>query len=226
MAFSHKQDPLMNAESEWLAVFDAVSDALCLLDEHHVIQRCNKAMVELAGMPEKEILGKHCWEIVHGNDTIMPQCPVLIMEKTLKRESMELSVGDKWFQVTVDPILDEKGSLCRTVHIIRDCTQQKLTELESVKVADRFRAMIDTAPYGAHLYELATDGKLIVIGANSSGKPSRRRFLTSWGPKFPMLTEMSPFPESLSIPNKLLIRMIEALSAPLKYALSKQRPIK
>jgi PAS domain S-box-containing protein len=90
------------------------------------------------------------------------------MEKTLNRESMELSVGDKWFQVTVDPILDEKGSLCRTVHIIRDCTQQKLTELESVKVADRFRAMIDTAPYGAHLYELATDGKLIFIGANSS----------------------------------------------------------
>jgi PAS domain-containing protein len=90
------------------------------------------------------------------------------MEKTRRRESLDMRIGDKWFQVTVDPILDENGDIERTVHIIRDITRQKSIEEELKKTSDRFRAMIDTAPYGAHLYELTADGRLVFTGSNKS----------------------------------------------------------
>ncbi len=158
----------MNTDTEWRAIFDAMSDAVCLLDNKHVIRSCNKAMRTLFGLSESAIIGKLCWEVVHGTEGNYPHCPVLIMEKTLRRESQDMYINGKWFQVTVDPILDKNGTLAQTVHIVRDITSQKLSEIELKIAADRFRSMIDTAPYGAHLYELMPGGRLVFTGANTS----------------------------------------------------------
>ncbi len=158
----------MKKSNEWKAIFNAMSDAVCLLNKRHIIQHCNKAMAALFQLPEDKILGKYCWEIVHGIDGNYPDCPVLIMEKTLCRESQDMVINGKWFQVTADPILDKKGKLSQTVHSVRDITTQKQAEEELRRAADRFQAMIDTAPYGAHLYELMPDGRLIFAGANKS----------------------------------------------------------
>jgi two-component system, cell cycle sensor histidine kinase and response regulator CckA len=158
----------MKTDSQWRSIFDAMSDAVCILDASHVILRCNKAMTIMFGKSEAEILGKYCWEVVHGIEGAYRDCPVLVMEKTLRRESLDMCIDDKWFQVTADPILDESGKLTQTVHIVRDITSQKQSEIELKQAAERFRSMIDNAPYGAHLYELMPNGQLIFIGANKS----------------------------------------------------------
>jgi two-component system, cell cycle sensor histidine kinase and response regulator CckA len=158
----------MSTVSEWKAIFNAISDAVCLLDKNHVIQRCNKAMKTLFGLSEDDVIGKHCWEVVHGTNDKYQDCPVLIMEKTLRRESRDMCVNGRWFHVTADPILDKRGRLEQTVHIVREITLQKQAEIELKQAADRFRSMIDTAPYGAHLYELKPDGRLVFMGANRS----------------------------------------------------------
>ena len=158
----------MDTNSEWKAIFDSISDAVCVLDKNNLIKYCNKTMTTLCGLTEAEIFGKRCWKIVHNTDDHYPNCPLLVMENTLRRESQDMEIKGRWFQVTVDPILDEKKKLFQTVHIIRDISMQKQAEEELKRAADRFRAMIDTAPYGAYLYELMPDGRLIFIGANKS----------------------------------------------------------
>jgi PAS domain S-box-containing protein len=121
-------EALKQASIEWQKTFDATLDGVCLLDKDHKIQRCNWAMSQIFGKDLEEIVGKHCWEIVHGTSKPILQCPVFRMEKSLQRESMELPVGEKWFDVTVDPLTDEAGSVVGTVHIVRDITLNKEAE--------------------------------------------------------------------------------------------------
>jgi PAS domain S-box-containing protein len=158
----------MNSASEWNQVINALSDAVCLLDKEHIILRCNAAMTRLANLPESRIVGRHCWEVVHGIQEPLPECPVLRMEKSLRRESQEINLNGKWFLITVDPILNEKGGLEQTVHIVRDITANKETEGKLRQSVENIRALIDNAPYGAHLYRLTPDKQLVFIGANKS----------------------------------------------------------
>jgi len=119
------EEALYKTVKQWQTTFDTVTDSICLLDEKLIIQRLNKAMSNLLKKDPNEIIGRHCWEIVHGTSEPIPECPILRMQKTLRRESMELLIGERWFDISVDPILDGSGSLIGAVHIIRDITEPK-----------------------------------------------------------------------------------------------------
>lgn len=110
----------------WQKTMDAVGDAICILNTDSKILRANKSMTVLFGKKESEMIGKHCWEVVHGTKIPLQECPVLRLKETLKREILELSIDDRWYDVAVDPLLDEGGSLIGVVHIIRDNTERKL----------------------------------------------------------------------------------------------------
>ena len=70
----------------------------------------------------------HCWEIVHGTTEPIPECPFLQAKKSLRRETMELQIGDSWFIITVDPILNATGQYDGAVHMVRDITERKQAE--------------------------------------------------------------------------------------------------
>jgi signal transduction histidine kinase len=50
------------------------------------------------------------------------------MRTSHRRERIELQWGDRWFDVTVDPVLDEHQALQGAVHAIRDITERKRSE--------------------------------------------------------------------------------------------------
>ncbi len=128
---------LLNAAREWRATFDAVSDAVWLLDTEQRIIRCNKATLAFTGKEFKDILGKHCWEIIHGTKEPLPECPITRMNKTKQNETQEIRIGNKWYLVKVDPILDEKGEIAGAVHIVSDITVRKLSEEEKLKLEEQ-----------------------------------------------------------------------------------------
>ena len=162
------EDKAMNTVTEWKTVFNAISDAVCLLDKNNVIQSCNSAMMTLFQVSKADIIGKRCWEVVHGTGGRFAECPILAMAKTLRRESQNVHINGRWFEVTVDPILDKRGHLKQAVHIVHEITSQKQAQAQLEQTAERFRLMIDNAPLSAHLYELMPDGRMLFIGANES----------------------------------------------------------
>ncbi|MDI6804684.1 MAG: DUF3365 domain-containing protein [Bacteroidota bacterium] len=123
----------------WQTTMDAVGDAMCILDINNKILRSNRMMSELFGKKESEMIGKHCWEVVHGTKIPQPECPILRMKETLKRESFELSIGDRWYVIAVDPLLNEQGSLAGAVHITRDNTERKLAGEKIQQQLDELR---------------------------------------------------------------------------------------
>ena len=132
--------------AQWLTTFDAINDAVCLLDMNEKILRCNKAMESLLKKPSEEIIGSTCWELVHGTDKPVKGCPIVRMKKTLRRETLVLKVDDKWLNVAVDPVLDETGNLISAVYILNDITQRKRAEQSLQEAEAELRHTIEVVP--------------------------------------------------------------------------------
>lgn len=124
------EEELLKAVDAWQATFDSVNDAIWILDGEQRILRSNKAAERILGKPLAEMIGRHCWEIVHGTSEPIPECPVVRAVKTLKREQMEIPLGERYYHVTADPMVDDKGTLAGVIHIVSDVTKRKLAELE------------------------------------------------------------------------------------------------
>jgi PAS domain S-box-containing protein len=122
------EEPIPNAEQRWQKTFDSINDGICLLSLDQKILQCNRAMTTIFGKRHEEMVGRHCYEVIHGTDEPVPECPVTRMQQTRMRESMELQVKGRWFDVTVDPLLDDAGELTGILHIVRDITERKKTE--------------------------------------------------------------------------------------------------
>lgn len=133
---------------EWQATFDAVTDAICLLDKNQHILRTNRAMQKMFGVSEKELQGKFCWEVVHGTKKPVPNCPVIKSLKSLKPEAMELRVKDKAYHVGAYPVKNKKGAITSIVHIIRDITDIKETEDKITNYLKQFRSISENLADG------------------------------------------------------------------------------
>ena len=143
----NQKEMLTKASSaQWQTTFDAINDAVCLLDMNGKILRCNKTMESFLKKSSKEIIGGTCWELVHGTDKPVKGCPIVRMKKTLCRETLVLKVDDKWLNVTVDPVIDETGNLTSAVHIISDITRRKQTDETQRESEEKYRALYDNAP--------------------------------------------------------------------------------
>ena len=122
------EEEITNLARQWQQAFDAVNDAIWILDKDYRIIRANKTSETMFNLPLDEISGKHCFEIVHGTYAPIPQCPALKVHKTFRRETIELQIGERWYLITVDPILDESGNWAGATHIVSDITSRKLAE--------------------------------------------------------------------------------------------------
>ena len=156
------QEALELADREWRATFDSISDAIWILDPEHRILRCNEATKELLGKDPRVVVGHRCWELVHGTCAPIEMCPVMRVKQSLKRESMELQLDDRWFHITVDPILDETRNLTGIVHIMRDITERKAVEGHLRSSQAMLRLVLDTIP--VRVFWKNTD--LVFLGCN------------------------------------------------------------
>jgi PAS domain S-box-containing protein len=120
---------LRDASDEWRTTFDAMTEAVALLDADGRILRCNKALAALAKKPYSEIIGHICTEMCacFGGGR-SEECPFVTSKRTLKRETVEFKQGEQWFEVSADPIVDETGTLQGAVHILQDITERRKAE--------------------------------------------------------------------------------------------------
>jgi PAS domain S-box-containing protein len=124
------QELLSNAAYKWRTTFDSVGDALCLLDRDRRIRQCNRAFAELAGKGFPEILGKTPCELLHLSRVAIEQCPFPVVVETGSRRSLEFEEQQQWFHLSIDPVMDEQGTVAGAVHCLKDITERKHLEAQ------------------------------------------------------------------------------------------------
>ena len=119
---------LKTYSKQWQLTFDAMKEALAVLDEGCRILQCNRAMRQLVNKSEVEIIGRHCWEVVHESDGPISACPCRRVQQSGQRESSGTRIGNRWFEVTVDPQFDPNGKISAFIHIMSDISEHKQAE--------------------------------------------------------------------------------------------------
>lgn len=138
--------------AEWQHTFDAVSSAVLLTDADFNILRFNRAAPTLLGCAPQDMVGRKCYELVHGTCSPFDKCPLLKVQQNKSREMLTFPRGEQWLEVAVDPLLDAQGNFFGTVHSISDITERKQAREALQHSESKYRK----------LHESLTDGYVYV----------------------------------------------------------------
>ncbi|MDP8220857.1 MAG: response regulator [Candidatus Stygibacter frigidus] len=119
----HKKakEELHISETAWAKTFSSIADSIMLIDAEGLIKQINTASLEFFNMPESEIIGRFCNDVLELPDE--DDCPFRQTKKNLKRVHAQISFNNKWYEVTLDPLLDESNKFLGAVHIMKDITE-------------------------------------------------------------------------------------------------------
>ena len=119
-------------------VLDSMPDSVCIIaSKDNKIVGVNSAFLQEVGLKEHEILGQHCYEMIHhGLKPCAPPdhaCPMLETLETGKAsvaEHIHFDADNKEMNIEIrtSPILDEAGNIVQVVHISRNITARKQAE--------------------------------------------------------------------------------------------------
>jgi PAS domain S-box-containing protein len=140
------EEKIKKAAEEWEATFNSISDPVSIHDKDFRIVKANKAFVDTVGIKIEEILGKRCYEIIHGTTEPWPNCPhqrALACAKPTTEEFLEPRLG-RYLHVSASPIFNDRNELVGSVHIAKDVTERKRAEETLRRSEQRFRNLVET----------------------------------------------------------------------------------
>jgi len=143
---------------QWQTTFDAMSESVFLLDIEKKFLQCNKATLDVLGKEKyDEIIGHSCYEIIHGTNEPVEWCPMVRMIESGHKESSIAQIGDRWCTISVDPVIDDKGTLIGAVHIITDITERKKSEQKLRESEEKYKLLSTVTTDYVYEWDLKTD---------------------------------------------------------------------
>ncbi len=159
-----KAEAIIKRKSEqWQATFDAISDLVSIQDKDFKLIRVNKAYADAFQVRPEELIGRHCYEIVHNSSGPIPNCPheqAMACKSGVTEEVFEPLLG-MHMEVSCSPIFSEQGELEGTAHIVKDITGRKKAEEKLRESEKQYREMIDFLPIST--FEIDTAAKLVTF---------------------------------------------------------------
>ncbi len=145
------EEKIEQTAEEWRTTFDSITDWVSICDKDFRLVRVNKAFADVVKMKPEELIGKPCYEIVHGTNEPLPNCPHKVTIETKKpatAEFFEPHLGIH-LEISTSPIFNENGEVVASVHLIRDITERKKME-EQLIVTDRLASIGELSSGIAH----------------------------------------------------------------------------
>src|SRR5262249_5132371 len=89
----------------WRSTFDAIGDAVALLDRDDNFPRCTAAMGRLRGQPAEALVGRRGVPAVPGAAEPAGGWPLERVVRSHERERVEVEAGGRCYEVVADPML-------------------------------------------------------------------------------------------------------------------------
>ncbi len=108
------------------------AEAVFAFDANDLVILWNKGCEKLLGRPAYQVLGRHCYDILCGNDVFgnmycCPNCPVSVQARTqanepVKRFELDVPAGGvrKRLAITTFAVPGSRPSLATLVHVLRE----------------------------------------------------------------------------------------------------------
>jgi PAS domain S-box-containing protein len=124
----------------WQTTFDAIGDGVTLLDREGKVVRVNRAMAQLLGVPADQVVGRAGVPALPGVERPAEGWPVERAMRERTRASSEVVLGDRWFEVVADPVLDDAGEVSSVVRTVKEITERKVAESRLAELLVREQA--------------------------------------------------------------------------------------
>ncbi|PVV85118.1 histidine kinase N-terminal 7TM domain-containing protein [Dehalogenimonas alkenigignens] len=150
---------LKKAASDWETTFDSITDAIAIIDADHRIVRANRSLAAISGVSGDSLVGRHCYEIIHGTDKPLPGCPHMCTLTECRQATAEFpepALG-RHVEISTSPLLGSGGNCIGSVHIIKDITERKKIETALQESESRLRSLYNNMAEGVALHHLIFD---------------------------------------------------------------------
>ncbi len=137
------------AAQQWRTTFDAIGDAVFLLDGGGRIARCNRAAAALLGRPFSELVGRDYTGAIQEGLGLDAPPPLERPGTEAGRHTHELRLGERWFHITSNPLGENPGRSAGSVEVLADVTRFKVME-EQLHQAQKMEAVGRLAGGVAH----------------------------------------------------------------------------
>ncbi|MDP2730968.1 MAG: PAS domain S-box protein [Dehalococcoidales bacterium] len=145
------EEQIRQTAREWQVAFDSIPDWVSIHDRDFKIVRANKALADAIKMNPEEIIGRYCFEVIHGEKEANQYCAhaqALETGKPSRREFFNPHLGI-YMEMLCSPIFNDNGEISTTVHIGRDITERKKMEAQMM-ITDRLASIGELASGIAH----------------------------------------------------------------------------
>ncbi|NUQ19626.1 MAG: response regulator, partial [Gemmatimonadaceae bacterium] len=122
------EERVRNAAREWRATFDALDQAVILLDDRGNVLRCNRIAAHMLQRDFPEIIHRPLSSVVGEADSEMAR--VLLEAASGARRSgtegvrVEVAIGGRWYVVYSLPVAADEGTFAGVVCVLAEITDQ------------------------------------------------------------------------------------------------------
>lgn len=118
---TEQQRAILQSQKQWMAIFDAITDYIFVLDEERRLVRVNHAFATALGMHPRELIGRKCSELL-GEDA-PEECTVAKIREEGLPYTYERHRGEEYYQISVFPLY-ERGRFL-SIHVMKNVTELK-----------------------------------------------------------------------------------------------------
>lgn len=166
-------------ENTTKVILDSISDGVFTIDYNWEITSFNRAAEEITGIPRKDALGRHCWEVFRSNMCEKDCALKKTMEEGkpfISSSGYIISSDKKKVPITVSTslLIDDKNDVIGGVETFRD---HSLVEELRKELAVKFKAedMISNSDTMKNIFHLLpkvsdSDASVLIEGETGTGK--------------------------------------------------------
>lgn len=123
-------------------LFDHVRDPIIVLDNNQCVICVNSKAAEMLDTAEEDLLGRQLWEDFPQARAALSQARELHLTQTLKLDS------NHTYEISVAPLLDNRGKTQGTVVVCRDVTERRKALSQLADSEHLIRTLIETSSNG------------------------------------------------------------------------------